>query len=248
MNRSVSMFDHVLIPILSNSNQQSQCIPSTLLIGWYTLSHPSPLYSEQVLKAILHQFLLVSIPWLLAPEGINRTVSQVVVSDLLEKHPGFTQDDTIRRIFGMLEENKRIMTMRKKQHILLSQINPQLQASVVSLLRSNQNNLNDFVPEMKLEEMRLMMEDILSDWYHEDYPNQPPQYPDRTIDETELISQDFQKKILPWSEVGKEEVEKRRKQSVIVVATYVDKLYGIVELLRIGLTWADWLVQVRYLL
>lgn len=93
-----------------------------------------------------------------------------------------------------------------------------------------------------------MMEDILSDWYHEDYPNQPPQYPDRTIDETELISQDFQKKILPWSEVGKEEVEKRRKQSVIVVATYVDKLYGIVELLRIGLTWADWLVQVRYLL
>ena len=227
------MFNLVLFPILQNPNQQSQCVPSALLIGYYAISHPSDLYSDRILQSILQQFIQVTLPWLLAPEGINRTVAQVVLADLLEKHPEFTQDDTIRRVFGMLEENKRILAMRRKQKIILTRINPHLEASVVGLLHSSQNNLNDYVPEMLLEEMRLTMEDVLSEWYHEDYPEQYSHTSDTQL-EPEVISYDFQKKILPWSEVGKDEVEKRRKQSVIVVATYVDKLYGILEVLSIG--------------
>ena len=231
--RSRSMFDLVLFPVLQNPNQQSQCVPSALLIGYYAISRPSDLYSEHTLHTILKLFIQVTLPWLLAPEGINRTVAQVVLADLLEKYPEFTQDDTIRRVFGMLEENKRILAMRRKQKMILTRINPHLEASVVGLLHSSQNNLNDYVPEMLLEEMRLTMEDVLSEWYREDYPKQYPHASGTQLEEPEVISYDFQKKILPWSEVGKDEVEKRRKQSIIVVATYVDKLYEILEVLNI---------------
>ena len=231
--RSRSMFDLVLFPVLQNPNQQSQCVPSALLIGYYAISRLSDLDSEHTLRTILKLFIQVTLPWLVAPEGINRTVAQVVLADLLEKYPEFTQDDTIRRVFRMLEENKRILAMRRKQKMILTRINPHLEASVIGLLHSSQNNLNDYVPEMLLEEMRLTMEDVLSEWYREDYPKQCSHASSTQLEEPEVISYDFQKKILPWSEVGKDEVEKRRKQSVIVVATYVDKLYEILEVLNI---------------
>lgn len=74
----------------------------------------SDLDSEHTLRTILKLFIQVTLPWLVAPEGINRTVAQVVLADLLEKYPEFTQDDTIRRVFRMLEENKRILAMAAK--------------------------------------------------------------------------------------------------------------------------------------
>lgn len=239
MYRSPSVFDMVLLPVLHNHNQQSQCIPSALLIGYFIITHPSIVYSEPILHSIREQFIQSTVPWILAPEGMNRTVAQVILSDLLEKNPEYTHDDTIRVILGMLKENKRILAMRRKQKMILSRMNPHLEASVSGLLHSNQNNLNDFEPEMLLEEMRLTMEDILSEWYREDYPEQNSHVPTQQFEEPEAISNDFQKKILPWSEVGKDEVEKRKKQSVIVVATFVDKLYHFLEVLNIGLIWVD---------
>ena len=223
------MLSEVIIPILANPNQQSQCVPSALLIAHHALAHASS-------STVLQEFLLVASTWMMAPEGLNRTVSQVVVANLLEMHPEERKNPIFKQLHAMLTENKRISVMRKKQHAILTSHVPEMQLTVEYLLESSQNNLNDFSPSILLEEMQEVMETVLASWYREDYPQTSSSSSsssssstaelsvEKKEDESEEENQDFQKKILPWTDVSKAEVEKRRKQSVIVVATYVDKL------------------------
>ena len=124
--------------------------------------------------------------------------------------------------------------MRRKQAVICARRDIDEDCSVASLVKLPMNNLNDFIPTVIIEEVRLAMEAMMSSWYKEDFP--PTHSESKNEGSVELqksgVFENFQKKILPWEERSKAEVGKRRKQSIIVVASLVDKLPNLGGLTR----------------
>lgn len=162
------------------------------------------------------------LPWFCAAEGPVRSLAQAVFCNLAGKFPAILETPHFRTFFAMCTQNSRLDAMRRKQTRILESYRPAGELSVAALLRQSANNRHDFVPTAVLETMQAEMEGTLATWYREDFGDLAT-----PLDETpeEGKSEDFQKKILPWSESDKTAASSRRKQSIIVVATYVDKLW-----------------------
>ena len=216
-----------LLSLLRNPSQASQTVPSLLQIAVF------PLFSVSTNTARVEAFLEAAFPWSMAPEGLTRTVSQVLCFHVLERF-ALPRFDWLKR---MLAENPRIAAMRRKQTALCAQRNVDRECSTVSLLSLPQNNLNDFVPAVLLDVVRDEMERLLASWYREDFPQPDPRGNSSSAGE-ELSSADsagisnFQRKILPWEAVSKADAAQRRKQRLIVVASLVDKLPNLGGLAR----------------
>ena len=124
--------------------------------------------------------------------------------------------------------------MRRKQAGICAVRDIDEDCSVASLVKQPMNNLNDFTPTVIMEEVRQTMETMMSSWYKEDFP---PTHAESTNEDNiepqkSEVFENFQKKILPWEECSKAEVGKRRKQSIIVVASLVNKLPNLGGLTR----------------
>lgn len=217
-----------ILSLLRIPSQSSQTVPSLLQISMF------PLFSISNETPMIEAFLEAAFPWVMAPEGLTRTVSQVLCFHVLErfKMPRF---DWLKR---MLEGNPRIAAMRRKQTALCEERNVDLECSTVSLFSLPMNNLNDFIPAVLMDHVRDEMEALLASWYREDFP---PSLESRgeTSKKSDLSDlsksvgiSNFQKKILPWEASSKCDVGRRRKQSLIVVASLVDKLPNLGGLTR----------------
>ena len=213
-----------LLSLLRTPSQAPQAVPSLLQIAVYpllTLANPAPFVGP---------FLEVAFPWTMAPEGLTRTIAQVTCFEVMTRYPL----PSYQCFYQMLAGNPRITTMRRKQAVICARRDIDEDCSVASLVKLPMNNLNDFIPTVIIEEVRLAMEAMMSSWYKEDFP--PTHSESKNEGSVELqksgVFENFQKKILPWEECSKAEVGKRRKQSIIVVASLVDKLPNLGGLTR----------------
>lgn len=157
------------------------------------------------------------------------------------------QYDWLKR---MLAGNPRIAAMRRKQAALCEERNVDRECSTVSLFSLPLNNLNDFIPAVLMDQVREEMENLLASWYREDFPPTTAESRETTpksgtypeLQNSEQFSNfqnseqfsNFQKKILPWEASSKSEVEHRKKQKIVVIASLVDKLPNLGGLTRTG--------------
>ena len=229
-----------LLSLLRIPSQSGQAVPSLLQIAVF------PLFSVSTDSPIIGAFLEAAFPWSMAPEGLTRTVSQVLCFHVLERFR-MPQYDWLKR---MLAGNPRIAAMRRKQAALCEERNVDLECSTVSLFSLPLNNLNDFIPAVLMDQVREEMENLLASWYREDFPPTNVESGETTLkcgvnaefQNSEQISNfqnseqisNFQKKILPWELSSKSEVEHRKKQKIVVIASLVDKLPNLGGLTRTG--------------
>ena len=236
---SESSYD-ALLSLLRIPSQSGQTVPSLLQIAVF------PLFSVSTDSPSIGAFLDAAFPWSMAPEGLTRTVSQVLCFHVLERFK-MPQYDWLKR---MLAGNPRIAAMRRKQAALCEERNVDLECSTVSLFSLPLNNLNDFIPAVLMDQVREEMENLLASWYREDFPPTNVESGETTLkcgvnaefqnsgqisnfQNSEQIS-NFQKKILPWELSSKSEVEHRKKQKIVVIASLVDKLPNLGGLTRTG--------------
>ena len=222
---SDTSFFYTCLSLLHDPNQQAQAIPSLILVTSYSLLHKS-IQEEKNHSDIEEQqdaFIQAILPWMISPEGLIRTIAQFTGYEVLQRmtlHHSYYSS-----LLTMLQSNKRIETMRKKQHAVFKDFEIYMDCSVSILLHNSINNLHDFVPKVLLDAVQVEMNSLFSIWYKEDYPCY---FTQQAIEEKkEEITQfdNFQRKILPWEECSKQELEKRKKQDIILIATFVDKLY-----------------------
>lgn len=219
-----------LISLLKEPNQQAQAIPSLLIITSYSLIQDEAVSSNQLTEAASsNQFIEAALPWMLSPEGLIRTISQFLVFEVMRKKQPL--EPCYEGVLKMLEQNKRIETMRRKQQAVIQELNDYKDYSVSVLLKCDVNGIYDFIPKVMIDSVQLVMNSILSTWYKEDYPGyfiEKPKQEEQTVEEFD----NFQRKILPWEESSKDNVANRKKQDIIVIATLVDKLYCLKLLLN----------------
>lgn len=160
-------------------------------------------------------------PWTLAAEGVTRTLAQFVFvrgARRLREEAALPQ--TEERLLVMLQENRRLRRMYERQEAVFGEVDVEAACTVEAIVHSPLNNLNDFQPEVLMDHVRSVMDEEMGSWYREDYPR-----PEEEDEATETLEVDnFQRKILPWEEVAKADVEKRKKQDIIVVASLLDKM------------------------
>ena len=123
-------------------------------------------------------------------------------------------------LFAYLSCNQHIISMRKRQMAVIAAFDPAVAGSLHAILASPQNNLNDFVPEALLDKLATEMS-VLFDLWHQ---NGSLRAAASTAESVEGVVENFQKKILPWEESGKDEVATRKKQDIVLVASLVNKM------------------------
>lgn len=221
-----SSFIHVLLTLLKDPNQQAQAIPSLFIVTSYRMIHSPTEVDDQIKKA----FVQTVIPWMISPEGLTRTIAQYIGYEVLKTMNEI--GNTLTGLCTMLVKNKRIATMRKKQESIFNEYEDYKDYSVSILLKSNTNNINDFVPRVMLDYVQMTMNSVFSTWYQEDYPGY---FHKDIVNENKETNDDqfdnFQRKILPWEESSKAEIAKREKQDIILIASLVDKLFALLSLI-----------------
>lgn len=215
-------FIHSLLMLLKDPNQQAQAIPSLFIVTSYQMIHSPSEVDDQIKKV----FIETVVPWMISPEGLTRTIAQYMGYEVLKTMNNL--DATLAGLCSMLVQNKRIATMRKKQESIFNDYEDYQDYSVSILLKSNTNNINDFVPRVMLDYVQMTMNSIFSTWYQEDYPGY---FHKDIINENKETNdnqfENFQRKILPWEESSKAEIAKREKQDIILIASLVDKLFAM---------------------
>ena len=129
-------------------------------------------------------------------------------------------DAVYESLFAYLSCNQHIISMRKRQMAVIAAFDPAVAGSLHAILASPQNNLNDFVPEALLDKLATEMS-VLFDLWHQ---NGSLRAAASTAESVEGVVENFQKKILPWEDSGKDEVATRKKQDIVLVASLVNKM------------------------
>lgn len=243
-----------LYPLLADVNQQTQSLPSLLLIAFFTVRGAKNDAKNDVMDdaknnvkdnakndvkndvkndakndakndmndtSLLQGFLRVATPWTMSTDGLVRTLAQSTCFEVMSRLRSCGQLDAVyESLFAYLSCNQHIISMRKRQMAVIAAFDPAVAGSLHAILASPQNNLNDFVPEALLDKLATEMS-VLFDLWHQ---NGSSRAAASTAESVEGVVENFQKKILPWEESGKDEVATRKKQDIVLVASLVNKM------------------------
>ena len=243
-----------LYPLLADVNQQTQSLPSLLLIAFFTVRGAKNDAKNDVMHdaknnvkdnakndvkndvkndakndakndmndtSLLQGFLRVATPWTMSTDGLVRTLAQSTCFEVMSRLRSCGQLDAVyESLFAYLSCNQHIISMRKRQMAVIAAFDPAVAGSLRAILASPQNNLNDFVPEALLDKLAAEMS-VLFDLWHQ---NGSSRAAASTAESVEGVVENFQKKILPWEESGKDEVATRKKQDIVLVASLVNKM------------------------
>lgn len=243
-----------LYPLLADVNQQTQSLPSLLLIAFFTVRGAKNDAKNDVMDdaknnvkdnakndvkndvkndakndakndmndtSLLQGFLRVATPWTMSTDGLVRTLAQSTCFEVMSRLRACGQLDAVyESLFAYLSCNQHIISMRKRQMAVIAAFDPAVAGSLRAILASPQNNLNDFVPEALLDKLAAEMS-VLFDLWHQ---NGSLRAAASTAESVEGVVENFQKKILPWEESGKDEVATRKKQDIVLVASLVNKM------------------------
>ena len=248
-----------LYPLLADVNQQTQSLPSLLLIAFFTVRGAKNDAKNDVKDdakndvmddakndaktdakndrkndakndmkndakndtSLLQGFLRVATPWTMSTDGLVRTLAQSTCFEVMSRLRSCGQLDAVyESLFAYLSCNQHIISMRKRQMAVIAAFDPAVAGSLHAILASPQNNLNDFVPEALLDKLAAEMS-VLFDLWHQ---NGSSRAAASTAESVEGVVENFQKKILPWEESGKDEVATRKKQDIVLVASLVNKM------------------------
>lgn len=243
-----------LYPLLADVNQQTQSLPSLLLIAFFTVRGAKNDAKNDVMDdaknnvkdnakndvkndvkndakndakndmndtSLLQGFLRVATPWTMSTDGLVRTLAQSTCFEVMSRLRSCGQLDAVyESLFAYLSCNQHIISMRKRQMAVIAAFDPAVAGSLRAILASPQNNLNDFVPEALLDKLAAEMS-VLFDLWHQ---NGSSRAAASTAESVEGVVENFQKKILPWEESGKDEVATRKKQDIVLVASLVNKM------------------------
>ena len=243
-----------LYPLLADVNQQTQSLPSLLLIAFFTVRGAKNDAKNDVMDdaknnvkdnakndvkndvkndakndakndmndtSLLQGFLRVATPWTMSTDGLVRTLAQSTCFEVMSRLRSCGQLDAVyESLFAYLSCNQHIISMRKRQMAVIAAFDPAVAGSLHAILASPQNNLNDFVPEALLDKLAAEMS-VLFDLWHQ---NGSSRAAASTAESVEGVVENFQKKILPWEDSGKDEVATRKKQDIVLVASLVNKM------------------------
>lgn len=243
-----------LYPLLADVNQQTQSLPSLLLIAFFTVRGAKNDAKNDVMDdaknnvkdnakndvkndvkndakndakndmndtSLLQGFLRVATPWTMSTDGLVRTLAQSTCFEVMSRLRSCGQLDAVyESLFAYLSCNQHIISMRKRQMAVIAAFDPAVAGSLHAILASPQNNLNDFVPEALLDKLATEMS-VLFDLWHQ---NGSSRAAASTAESVEGVVENFQKKILPWEDSGKDEVATRKKQDIVLVASLVNKM------------------------
>lgn len=243
-----------LYPLLADVNQQTQSLPSLLLIAFFTVRGAKNDAKNDVMDdaknnvkdnakndvkndvkndakndakndmndtSLLQGFLRVATPWTMSTDGLVRTLAQSTCFEVMSRLRSCGQLDAVyESLFAYLSCNQHIISMRKRQMAVIAAFDPAVAGSLRAILASPQNNLNDFVPEALLDKLATEMS-VLFDLWHQ---NGSSRAAASTAESVEGVVENFQKKILPWEDSGKDEVATRKKQDIVLVASLVNKM------------------------
>lgn len=219
-----------LYPLLADVNQQTQSLPSLLLIAFFTVRGAKNDAKNDVKNdakndmndtSLLQGFLRVATPWTMSTDGLVRTLAQSTCFEVMSRLRSCGQLDAVyESLFAYLSCNQHIISMRKRQMAVIAAFDPAVAGSLHAILASPQNNLNDFVPEALLDKLATEMS-VLFDLWHQ---NGSSRAAASTAESVEGVVENFQKKILPWEDSGKDEVATRKKQDIVLVASLVNKM------------------------
>ena len=231
-----------LYPLLADVNQQTQSLPSLLLIAFFTVRGAKNDVKNDVMDdakndvkdnamndvkndmndtSLLQGFLRVATPWTMSTDGLVRTLAQSTCFEVMSRLRSCGQLDAVyESLFAYLSCNQHIISMRKRQMAVIAAFDPAVAGSLHAILASPQNNLNDFVPEALLDKLATEMS-VLFDLWHQ---NGSSRAAASTAESVEGVVENFQKKILPWEDSGKDEVATRKKQDIVLVASLVNKM------------------------
>ena len=239
-----------LYPLLADVNQQTQSLPSLLLIAFFTVRGAKNDVKNDVMDdakndvmddakndvkdnamndvkndmndtSLLQGFLRVATPWTMSTDGLVRTLAQSTCFEVMSRLRSCGQLDAVyESLFAYLSCNQHIISMRKRQMAVIAAFDPAVAGSLHAILASLQNNLNDFVPEALLDKLATEMS-VLFDLWHQ---NGSSRAAASTAESVEGVVENFQKKILPWEDSGKDEVATRKKQDIVLVASLVNKM------------------------
>ena len=214
--RNPSGLERSLYPLLTDVNQQTQCIPSLLVIAYYTVR-------DALAAHALKEYLRVVTPWMMSTDGLVRTISQSTCYEVMHRLTERGELDPVYRSFyDYLSSNQHIISMRKRQMSVIHAFDPAQASTLSSILASEQNNLHDFVPDAFLDRLAREM-NVLFDLWHKNLGSQTVVKSDEM--EYESVVDNFQKKILPWEESSKSEITSRKKQDIVLIASLVNKLW-----------------------
>lgn len=237
-------------------------IGGNLLVGRYKDDFFSQFDSGDEDAVSLNEILAGVIPWLSSTQGFTRAISQLLVHKLIPLVIDINDDSVeaadlqdsdwfLKSIYRFLEENPEMKRLRKKQSKFFERYDLDEICSAQALLQLGVDEGNEANPEHLVEAIKKCLEQV----YIESHEHETPQWKqvadlmnsgavvsedsDATTD-NELVN--FQRKIVPLDSLSLEldasrnarlkNAIGRKKQSLVVVASLVDKVPNLAGLAR----------------
>lgn len=166
------------------------------------------------------------------------------------KDPESIESNYLYGTYKMLSENPKLVKMRKRQSVFFNDFNPSVKCTLESLL-STPNEGGDYMPITLVQSVQNEMYEVFNEFYN-DEPFSESSQAELKKEKNQLIidnymsnhaciilynlvSFNYQKKILPWNNIdspfdidendSRNNYSQRIRQSIIVVASLIDKLY-----------------------
>jgi tRNA G18 (ribose-2'-O)-methylase SpoU len=208
-------------------------------------------------KNVLLQVMDVLVVYLASTDGLHRTFSHMIFHKHFQEWFSLhavspTLDNMcLSSMWNFLDKNMKVVRMREKQLPYVDKFYDIFSSfsSPMSMKLSPLDFTDDFISPTLLEDVEEIMREVFFEYYNEDWycftelysANRPPE------ETREIYAQavqpnesNFQRKILPWSN----EIESttgaarevmaasRKRQDIIVFASFVDKMPNIAGLVR----------------
>jgi hypothetical protein len=234
-------------------------VGGNLIVGRYTLDFFRQFEVGDAKNRTLHQVLSGVIPWLSSTQGFSRAIAQLLVHGLIPLAIDISSEDAdntgnawyLRNLYFFLDKNPEMKRLRKKQLKVFDRYDADYICTVEGLLSIKVDEGDEANPVHVID----VIKKCLSDVYLEAHDHGAPLW--KQIEEMLLAEQDgddelpgtetdalvnFQRKIIPLDALNlavDESREKRlrnasgrKKQSLVICASLVDKIPNLAGLAR----------------
>ena len=223
----------LILNILNNYNQTAQITASVLMIIGYVLTHVNE-DDEVISNDVQLKWLKAIEPWTMAPHGHTRTIAQYMMFELRHKY----QDCCNTFLLKNPEVQKMVMRQKKQ----FQSINPTI--TIATLLKTDAVDIS--IHEHIKQTTKELLIEISNEVNDELIVSNDGIISNKGISNNATNNQqqgwNVQRKITPWDtiEVQMQECESskrnnaigRKRQSIILCATLVDKVPNLAGLAR----------------